>query len=241
MISENKKKILIVEDERKIAQVLQVNLLLMGYLCDIATDGEDGLQKALTGDYDLILLDLMLPKISGFAVCREIRKTLATPIIMLTAKDELDDKLLGFDIGADDYVTKPFSVKLLLARIKANIRRSRGEVVENIKKEVGIKDKIALRELEIDNKNYRVTKNGKDIELSNKEYELLYFLASHAGEVFGREKLLVKVWGYEGYYGSLRTVDVAMSRLRAKIETVPAEPEYIKTKRSKGYYISKES
>ena len=238
MVSENKKKILVVDDDRKISQILQINLMMADYLCDIAMDGEEGLQKAMTGDYDLILLDLILPKISGFAVCREIRKILATPIIILTAKDELDDKLMGFDIGADDYVTKPFSIKLLLARIHANIRRSRGEIVENVKNEM--KDKIVLRELEIDNKNYRVTKNGKDIELSNKEYELLYFLASHAGEVFGREKLLVRIWGYEEYYGSMRTVDVAMSRLRAKIETVPAEPEYIKTKRSKGYYMPKE-
>ena len=238
MVSENKKKILVVDDDRKISQILQINLMMADYLCDIAMDGEEGLQKAMTGDYDLILLDLILPKISGFTVCREIRKILATPIIILTAKDELDDKLMGFDIGADDYVTKPFSIKLLLARIHANIRRSRGEIVENVKNEM--KDKIVLRELEIDNKNYRVTKNGKDIELSNKEYELLYFLASHAGEVFGREKLLVRIWGYEEYYGSMRTVDVAMSRLRAKIETVPAEPEYIKTKRSKGYYMPKE-
>ena len=238
MVSENKKKILVVDDDRKISQILQINLMMADYLCDIAMDGEEGLQKAMTGDYDLILLDLILPKISGFTVCREIRKILATPIIILTAKDELDDKLMGFDIGADDYVTKPFSIKLLLARIHANIRRSRGEIVENVKNEM--KDKIVLRELEIDNKNYRVTKNGKDIELSNKEYELLYFLASHAGEVFGREKLLVRIWGYEEYYGSMRTVDVAMSRLRAKIEAVPAEPEYIKTKRSKGYYMSKE-
>lgn len=239
-MSESKKKILVVEDEKKISQVLQVNLMMAGYLCDIAADGEEGLRKALTGDYDLILLDLMLPKRDGFSVCREVRKTLATPIIMVTAKEDLDDKLMGFDIGADDYVTKPFSVKLLLARIKANIRRYKGEVVENVKNEISMEDKIVIRELEIDNKNYRVTKNGKDIELSNKEYELLYFLASHAGEVFEREELLVKVWGYEGYYGGMRTVDVAMSRLRAKIEKIPAEPEYIITKRSKGYYIPKE-
>ena len=239
-MTESKKKILVVEDEKKISQVLQVNLMMAGYLCDIAADGEEGLRKALTGDYDLILLDLMLPKRDGFSVCREVRKTLATPIIMVTAKEELDDKLLGFDIGADDYVTKPFSVKLLLARIKANIRRYKGEVVEKIGVEVGNEDKIIIRELEIDNKNYRVSKNGKDIELSNKEYELLYLLASHAGEVFEREELLGKVWGYDGYYGGIRTVDVAMSRLRAKIEKVPAEPEYIRTKRSKGYYIPKD-
>ncbi len=239
-MSENKKRILVVEDEKKISQVIQVNLMMAGYLCDVAADGEEGLRLALSGDYDLILLDLMLPKRDGFSVCREVRKTLATPIIMVTAKEETDDKIMGLEIGADDYVTKPFSIKVLLARIKANIRRYSGEVVENLVPAASEDDKIVIRALEIDNKNYRVTKNGKEIELSNKEYELLHFLASHAGEVFEREELLVKVWGYEGFYGGMRTVDVTMSRLRAKIEDVPAEPEYIITKRSKGYYIPKE-
>jgi two-component system response regulator VicR len=239
-MADSKKKILIVEDEKKISQVIQVNLMMAGYACDIASDGEEGLQKALKGDYDLILLDLMLPKRDGFSVCREVRKTLDTPIIMVTAKEELDDKIMGLEIGADDYVTKPFSIKLLLARIKANIRRYSGEVVEAVAPSADIGDKIVIRALEIDNKNFRVTKNGAEIELSNKEYELLYFLASHAGEVFEREELLGKVWGYEAIYGGMRTVDVTMSRLRAKIEDTPAEPEYIITKRSKGYYIPKE-
>lgn len=239
-MSDNKKKILIVEDEKKISQVIQVNLMMAGYACDVASDGEMGLQMALRGDYDLILLDLMLPKRDGFSVCREVRKTMDTPIIMVTAKEELDDKIMGLEIGADDYVTKPFSIKLLLARIKANIRRYSGEVVETVVPVSSDEDKIVIRALEIDNKNFRVTKNGNEIELSNKEYELLYFLASHAGEVFEREALLVKVWGYEACYGGVRTVDVTMSRLRAKIEDTPAEPEYIITKRSKGYYIPKE-
>lgn len=239
-MSDSKKKILIVEDEKKISQVIQVNLMMAGYACDVASDGEMGLQMALRGDYDLILLDLMLPKRDGFSVCREVRKTMDTPIIMVTAKEELDDKIMGLEIGADDYVTKPFSIKLLLARIKANIRRYSGEVVENVVPVSSDEDKIVIRALEIDNKNFRVTKNGNEIELSNKEYELLYFLASHAGEVFEREALLVKVWGYEACYGGVRTVDVTMSRLRAKIEDTPAEPEYIITKRSKGYYIPKE-
>ncbi len=236
-MAETKKKILIVEDEKKISQVVQVNLMMAGYLCDVASDGEEGLQKALTGNYDLILLDLMLPKRDGFSVCREVRKTLATPIIMVTAKEEADDKIMGLEIGADDYVTKPFSIKVLLARIKANIRRYSGEVVERVQPAAEAEDKIVIRELVIDNKNYKVTKNGREIELSNKEYELLYFLASHVDEVFEREELLLKVWGYESYYGGIRTVDVTMSRLRAKIEETPAEPEYIITKRSKGYYI----
>ncbi|PWL97887.1 MAG: DNA-binding response regulator [Clostridiales bacterium] len=236
-MADERKRILIVEDEKKISQVIRVNLMMAGYQCDVASDGEEGLQMALSGDYDLILLDLMLPKRDGFSVCREIRRTLSTPIIMVTAKEEDADKVMGLELGADDYVTKPFSIKVLLARIKANIRRYSGEIVETVKPSENEEDKIVIRELVIDNKNYRVTKKGKEIELSNKEYELLYFLASHAGEVFEREELLVKVWGYEGYYGGMRTVDVTMSRLRAKIEDIPAEPEYILTKRSKGYYI----
>ena len=238
-MSESKKKILVVEDERKISQVIEINLMMAGYLCDVASDGEEGLRLALSGDYDLILLDLMLPKRDGFSVCREIRKTLFTPIIMVTAKEEEADKIMGLELGADDYVTKPFSIKVLLARIKANIRRYSGEVVERVAPAESDEDKIVIRELVIDNKNYTVTKNGREIELSNKEYELLYFLASHADEVFEREELLVKVWGYEGFYGGIRTVDVTISRLRTKIEEVPAEPEYIITKRSKGYYIPK--
>lgn len=238
-MSESKKKILVVEDERKISQVIEINLMMAGYLCDVASDGEEGLRLALSGDYDLILLDLMLPKRDGFSVCREIRKTLSTPIIMVTAKEEEADKIMGLELGADDYVTKPFSIKVLLARIKANIRRYSGEVVERVAPAESDEDKIVIRELVIDNKNYTVTKNGREIELSNKEYELLYFLASHADEVFEREELLVKVWGYEDFYGGIRTVDVTISRLRTKIEEVPAEPEYIITKRSKGYYIPK--
>ncbi len=232
-----KKKILIVEDERKISQVVQVNLMMAGYDCDVASDGEEGLQRALSGNYDLILLDLMLPKRDGFSVCREVRKTLDTPIIMVTAKEEADDKVMGLELGADDYVTKPFSIKVLLARIKANIRRFSGEVVERAMPKEDDEDKIVIRELTIDNKNFRVTKNGQEIELSNKEYELLHFLASHADEVFEREELLGKVWGYDNYYGTVRTVDVTIARLRAKLEKIPAEPEYIITKRAKGYYI----
>ena len=238
-MDETKKRILIIEDERKISQIEEVNLMMAGYLCDVASDGEEGLAKALTGDYDLILLDLMLPKRDGFSVCREVRKTLSTPIIMVTAKEEDVDKIMGLDLGADDYVTKPFSVSVLLARIKANIRRYSGELAKTatVAPSVVSADCIVIRELVIDTKAFKVTKSGKEIELSNKEYEVLSFLASHAGEVFAREELLVKVWGYEGFYGDMRTVDVTMSRLRAKIEEKPAEPEYILTRRSKGYYI----
>ena len=231
-----KKKILVIEDEKRISMVLEVNLKMAGYLCDTAFDGEEGLEKALTGNFDLILLDIMLPKRDGFSVCREIRKTLSTPIIMVTAKEEEIDKVMGLDLGADDYVTKPFSIKVLLARIKANIRRSSGEFVE-IKQPARAEGMIVIRELKIDTKSFRVTKGGREIELSKKEFEVLLFLASHPDELFTREELLEKVWGYEDFFGGIRTVDVTMSRLRSKIEEVPAEPEYILTKRTKGYYI----
>ena len=209
---------------------------MAGYLCDTAFDGEEGLEKALTGNFDLILLDIMLPKRDGFSVCREIRKKLSTPIIMVTAKEEEIDKVMGLDLGADDYVTKPFSVKVLLARIKANIRRSSGEFVE-LRQPAPTEGLIVIRGLTIDTKNFRVTKDGREIELSRKEFEVLVFLASHPDELFSREELLEKVWGYEDFFGGIRTVDVTMSRLRSKIEDKPAEPEYILTKRTKGYYI----
>mgnify|MGYP001025170111 FL=1 len=231
-----KKKVLVIEDEKRISKVLEVNLLMAGYLCDTAFDGEEGLEKALTGNFDLILLDIMLPKRDGFSVCREIRKKLSTPIIMVTAKEEEIDKVMGLDLGADDYVTKPFSVKVLLARIKANIRRSAGEFVE-LRQPAPTEGLIVIRGLKIDTKNFRVTKDGREIELSRKEFEVLVFLASHPDELFSREELLEKVWGYEDFFGGIRTVDVTMSRLRSKIEDKPAEPEYILTKRTKGYYI----
>ncbi len=231
-----KKKILVIEDEKRISKVLEVNLLMAGYLCDTAFDGEEGLEKALTGNFDLILLDIMLPKRDGFSVCREVRKKLSTPIIMVTAKEEEIDKVMGLDLGADDYVTKPFSIKVLLARIKANIRRSSGEFVE-LRQPAAAEGLIVIRGLTIDTKNFRVTKDGREIELSRKEFEVLVFLASHPDELFSREELLEKVWGYEDFFGGIRTVDVTMSRLRSKIEDKPAEPEYILTKRTKGYYI----
>ena len=179
----------------------------------------------------------MLPKRDGFSVCREVRKTLSTPIIMVTAKEEEIDKVMGLDLGADDYVTKPFSIKVLLARIKANIRRSSGEVVELHHPVQHTEGAIVIRGLMIDPKNFRVEKDGKEIELTRKEFEVLLFLATHPGELFSREELLENVWGYEDFFGGIRTVDVTMSRLRSKVESKPAEPEYILTKRTKGYYI----
>ncbi|MCQ2431245.1 MAG: response regulator transcription factor [Clostridia bacterium] len=229
-----KKKILIVEDEKNIAQVLAFNLMQAGYAFDIASDGEEGLKKALTGNFDLILLDLMLPKMDGFTVCRGIRMRLDTPIIMVTAKEEEIDKIMGLDLGADDYVTKPFSINLLLARIKANIRRASNEVITG--KTAG--SVITIRDLVIDNEKYLVKKNGQEISLSKIEYDLVSYLAQNEGKPFTREALLSAVWGYDDFYGDKRTVDVTISRLRAKLETDPSHPEYIFSKHGMGYYLA---
>ncbi|MBO5274251.1 MAG: response regulator transcription factor [Clostridia bacterium] len=232
----DKKRILIVEDEKNIVQVLAFNIMQAGYAYDIALDGEEGLKKALTGEYDLILLDLMLPKMDGFEVCRRIRQKLSTPVIIVTAREEEVDKILGFDIGADDYVTKPFSIKILLARIKANIRRYSNEMVIN---DAGVEqdNRIVIRELEIDPDKYQVTNKGVAVDLTKKEYELLFHLASNAGKVFSREELLEQVWGYDGFFGDIRTVDVTVRRLREKLEIDPTKPEYLITKRGVGYLV----
>ncbi len=234
--STEKKRILIVEDEKHIAQILGFNVMQAGYAYDIASDGEEGLRKALTNTFDLILLDLMLPKLDGFEVCRRIRAKLSTPIIIVTAREEEIDKVLGLDIGADDYVTKPFSMKVLLARIKANIRRASNELVIR-ETEVQNTNVITIRDLVIDNDKYQVTNAGVPVVLTKKEYELLVFMAKNAGQVFTREALLEQVWGYEGFYGDVRTVDVTVSRLREKLENDTAKPEYLFTKRGMGYYI----
>lgn len=233
-MTETKKKILIVEDEKNIAQVLAFNLMQAGYDYDIAQDGEEGLRKALKDNFDLILLDIMLPKMDGFTVCRGIRMRLDTPIIMVTAKEEDVDKILGLDLGADDYVTKPFSVNVLLARIKANLRRTANEVI------VGDRNASVLqvRDLVIDNEKYLVTKAGVPISLSKIEYDLLAFLAANQGKPFKREELLESVWGYKEFFGDRRTVDVTVSRLRNKLESDPTHPEYIFSKHGYGYYLA---
>ncbi|NLE13078.1 MAG: response regulator transcription factor [Clostridiales bacterium] len=233
---EEKKKILIVEDEKNIAQVLAFNITQAGYSYDLAFDGEEGLNKAMTGEFDLILLDLMLPKMDGFEVCRRIRAKMSTPIIIVTAREEEIDKILGLDLGADDYVTKPFSMKVLLARIKSNIRRAAGELVIN-EGETENPNVIVVRDLVVDSDKYRVTNDGQPILLTKKEYELLVHLAKNAGKIYSREALLEEVWGYEDFYGDLRTVDVTVSRLRDKLEKDPARPEYLMTKRGMGYYL----
>lgn len=232
---DTKKKILIVEDEKNIANVLAYNIKKEGYDCEIAYDGEAGLTMALTGTYDLILLDIMLPKMNGFEVCEKIRYTSQVPIIFVTAREEEKDKIFGLETGADDYVTKPFSFKELMSRIRANIRRSSGEVINEKRGAAGAILKIG--ELEIDEEHYSVTKNGEPIELSKKDYDLIALLAHNVGKVFTREDLLEKVWGYDDFYGDIRTVDVTVTRIRKKIEKDPARPEYIMTKRGVGYYL----
>lgn len=231
----DKKKVLVVEDEKNIAMTLAYNLMKAGYAYDLAFDGEDGLKKALSGNFDLILLDLMLPKMDGFEVCRRIRERLATPIIIATARVEEVDKIMGLDIGADDYVTKPFSINELLARIKANIRRSSRELIssQNDTENGG----IVIRGLSIDTVRYEVTRDGEPIELTKKEYELLVFMAKNQGNVYSREQLLSEVWGYDGFYGDTSSVDVTVSRLRAKLEADAGKPEYLFTKRGMGYCI----
>lgn len=233
---ETKKKILIVEDEKNIAQVLAYNIKKVGYDCDIAYDGESGLEKALSGEFDLILLDIMLPKMTGFEVCERVRYKSQVPIIFVTAREEEKDKIFGLETGGDDYVTKPFSFPELMSRIRANIRRSSGEVITEKKSQSAL---ITIGDLVIDTEHYSVTKGGEQIELSKKDYDLILFLAENLGTAFSREALLENIWGYDDFYGDIRTVDVTVSRIRKKIEADPARPEYIKTLRGVGYFLAK--
>jgi len=225
------KKILIVDDEKPIVDILKFNLEKEGYSIITAFDGEEAYNKAISESPDLIFLDVMLLKMDGFTVCRKLREKISTPIIMLTAKEEEVDKVLGLELGADDYMTKPFSIRELVARAKANLRRTAVEIQEK----TGQLIKRDLLEVDLD--KYQVKKDGKVVELTFREFELLKFLMSQAGQVFSRETLLEKVWGYE-YYGDMRTVDVTVRRLREKIENNDAEPTYIMTKRGVGYYFN---
>ena len=207
---EEKKKILIVEDERAIVEILKFNLAREGYETLEALDGEAGLQLGLTGDPDLILLDVMLPKMNGFDICAKLRDAGSTvPIIMLTAREEETDKVFGLEAGADDYMTKPFSMRELLARVRANIRRRSLDL--NARKSVG--KLIEAKGLTIDPATFSVMRNGQAVDLTQKEYDLLLYLIQERGVVFSREDLMQKVWNYD-YYGDMRTVDVTVRRLR---------------------------
>lgn len=226
-------KVLVVDDEKPIVDILKYNLIKEGYNVLAAYDGEEAIKVAEKSEPDLILLDIMLPKIDGFSVCKRLRERMACPIIMLTAKGEEVDKVLGLELGADDYVTKPFSMRELMARVKANLRRIA------LKDFSGEQQVIKVKDLELDLKSYQMRKKGVPLELTFREFELIKFLATQAGQVFSREKLLEEVWGYE-YYGDIRTVDVTIRRLREKVEDDPANPTYILTKRGIGYYFLKQ-
>lgn len=226
------RKVLIVEDEKSISDIIQFNLIKEGFSVETAYDGKEGVEKAAAFQPDLILLDIMLPVMDGFAVCKKVRETSNVPILMLTAKEEELDKVLGLELGADDYITKPFSMRELIARIKANIRRvdlliNTAEVPSNIH---------SFGNLTIDMNRYEVSKNDQTLELTLREFELLKYLAERENKVFSREQLLEEVWGYE-YYGDIRTVDVTVRRLREKLEDDSSDPKYIMTKRGIGYYF----
>lgn len=226
------KKILIVDDEKSIVDILKFNLKRDGYTVLEAYDGQEGYDMALSQKPDLILLDVMLPKMDGFEVCKKLREHLSTPIIMLTARIEEIDKVLGLELGADDYITKPFSIRELMARVKANLRRTVPEGITSSNERT-----LVYQSLTIDVERYEAMKNGEVLDLTLREFELLKFLASQPDKIFSRETLLEKVWGYE-YYGDVRTVDVTVRRLREKIEDNPAEPVFILTKRGVGYYFN---
>lgn len=228
------KKVLIVEDEKTISDIIKINLLKEGYEIVTAYDGREALEIFEETDPDLILLDVMLPYVDGFQVCRKVRDKSNVPIIMLTAKEEEVDKVLGLELGADDYITKPFGMRELIARVKANIRRVEFDTVVE---ESNVDEKIIKSDnLIIDLARYEVRKNDEVIELTKREFELLTFLASKDTQVFTREQLLKDVWGYE-YFGDIRTVDVTVRRMREKIEDDSSNPKFIMTKRGVGYYF----
>ncbi|MBQ6934383.1 MAG: response regulator transcription factor [Clostridia bacterium] len=225
------KKVLIVEDEKAISDIIIFNLKREGYEVMQALTGTDGLNMALNENPDIVLLDIMLPEMDGFEVLEKIREVSEVPVIMVTAREEERDKVLGLETGADDYVTKPFSMVELIARVKANTRRTVGAVK---KPETSIK----IGDITIDTEAQTVIKNDAALDLTQREYEIMVYFAKNQTKVISREELMEKVWGYD-YYGDLRAVDVAMRRLREKIEDDPSEPKLIITKRGVGYYLGK--
>ncbi len=227
-----KRRILIVDDEKNIVDILKFNLVKESFDTLEAYDGRQAIELALKEKPDLIILDIMLPEIDGFTVCRRLRQTMQTPILMLTAREEEVDKILGLELGADDYITKPFSPRELMARVKANLRRVIDDSIP-LEKD----DLLNYSDLEIDVARYEVRRDGSVIELTLREFELVKFLALQRGQIFSRENLLEKVWGYE-YFGDVRTVDVTVRRLREKLEKDASNPEYILTKRGVGYYFN---
>ena len=230
-------RVLIVEDEQPIADIINFNLEKEGYETKISYNGEDALADFDSFKPQLVILDLMLPGKDGFSVCKEIRGIHNVPILILTAKDAEVDKVLGLELGADDYVTKPFSNRELLARVKALLRRAHlASPSQPSETRGGSQDVLVYKDLEINQKTAEVTKNGRVLDLTFREYQLLLYLVKHRGEVISRERLLAQVWGYD-YYGEDRTVDVTIRRLREKIEDDPGNPQYVMTKRGMGYFF----
>jgi len=226
-------KILVVEDEAAIADIVSFNLQKEGHEADTAYDGPTGLEMALSGEYDLVLLDVMLPGMDGFQICKRVREQSALPIIMLTAREEETDKVFGLEIGADDYITKPFSMRELMARVQANLRRAQKPVKAEIRPDVKQGELVMYFDA------HDARKGSQTLDLTAREFELLRRMASEPDRVFSREDLLREVWGYE-YFGDLRSVDVAMRRLREKLEDDSANPRYLLTRRGIGYYFARQ-
>ncbi len=225
------KRVLVVDDEKLIVKGIRFSLLQDGLEVDCAYDGEEALEMAKATEYDLILLDVMLPKMDGFEVCQQVREFSDVPIIMLTAKGDDMDKILGLDYGADDYITKPFNILEVKARIKAIMRRGRRK--EEKEKEGNVLEK---HDMKIDRENRRVFIEGAEVNLTAKEFDVLELLATNPDKVYSREQLLELVWGSD-YPGDARTVDVHIRRLREKIEKLPSNPKYVYTKWGVGYYF----
>ena len=226
-------KILVVDDEQLLVKGIKFNLENEGYEVDACYDGEDALEHIKNGNYDLVVLDLMLPKMNGLEVCSKVREFSNIPIIMLTAKSQDADKVMGFEHGADDYLTKPFNIVELKVRIRAILRRSRNGTKAAPKEEPTTYEKAGIC---LDYNGRNVTIDGKEIELTSKEFDLLSLLMKNPGRVYSRDNMLNLVWGFE-YPGDVRTVDVHIRRLREKIEKNPAEPNYVLTKWGVGYYF----
>ena len=236
----DKKTILIVDDEKMILNLLSHNLSREGYNIIEATDGIEAIKIAQEKKPDIILLDVMLPKMDGLTVCKRIKNLMNVPILMVTARGEELDKIVGLELGADDYITKPFSVRELIARVKANLRKSDATLniaQDNAEKDIKRANVVKVGSLSLDLDRYEVMVSGKIVDLTLREFEVLKYLASEPGQVVTRETLLEKVWGYE-YYGDIRTVDVTVRRIREKIEKDTSNPKILITKRGVGYYLA---